>query len=87
MVWPRAAWPGAETTERPRREAGKPELPEGALRVVTIPGTPVLPGNTQTIQVGFGEPLEPGEYTADLNGTLGDGIVDRGFHFTVAAPE
>ncbi len=87
-VWPAAAFPGAENTAaiEELEEAGA-TLPEPIVQAGPLPPTAVLPGTRRKIKLGFAEALEAGDYVLDLNGALGETVVDMAVPFSATGEE
>ncbi len=87
-IWQADAFPGVEaTTLVPGLGTPDAKLASGQLIANSLPGTPVLPGETHDIVFPFGPTvLKPGRYVLDLNGKLGDAVLDRSVEFVVGAP-
>lgn len=88
-IWQADAYPGVEATALiPGLGATDAKLARGQLIANSLPGTPVLPGETHDIAFPFGSTaLKPGRYVLDLNGKLGDAVLDRSVEFVVNAAE
>jgi P pilus assembly chaperone PapD len=84
-IWQADAFPGVEATGL-IAGLGTPEakLASGQLLANSLPGNPVLPGETHDIAFAFGgTALKPGRYVLDFNGKLGDAQLDRSVEFVV----
>lgn len=88
VLWRRAKFPGAGKTPE-IANLGRPEavLPDGAVAAGKMPTDPVLPNHARTLSYAYEAPLEPGEYTLDFKGTLGDEPFARSVELTAAAPK
>ncbi len=85
-IYPAVDYPGeAATTELPGVQNPDFVLPKGAIRMQLIPASPALPGNTRPVFITLIEALAPGKYVLDLNGRVGDTVLDRAFAFEIQA--
>jgi P pilus assembly chaperone PapD len=86
-IWQAEAFPGIDATALiPGLGTPDAKLARGQLVANSLPGTPVLPGETHDIAFNFGPMvLKPGRYVLDLNGKLGDAPLDRSVEFLVGA--
>jgi fimbrial chaperone protein len=87
MIWKAADFPGLEKTSLlANLNDAKPKLPSGMVAAGSLPGQPVLPGETRTYQVTLGSALGKGHYVAVLLGRLGDNALSRQIPFDIAGP-
>jgi P pilus assembly chaperone PapD len=86
-IWQADAFPGvATTTLVPALGTPEAKLAKGQVIANSLPGNPVLPGETHDIAFTYGgSPLKPGRYVLDFNGKLGDAQLDRSVEFVVGA--
>lgn len=84
-IWQADAFPGVEATALiPGLGTPDAKLARGQLIANSLPGTPVLSGETHDIAFPFGPTvLKPGRYVLDFNGKLGDAVLDRSVEFVV----
>jgi hypothetical protein len=83
-IYPAAQFPGAEKTkELPGVQNPDFVKPEPMLWTQIMPSAPVLPGSARELPLLIAPKLMPGRYVLDLNGTIGDAVLDRAFEFEI----
>jgi P pilus assembly chaperone PapD len=84
-IWHAKSFPGAQATQLlTGLNDPSPKFPEGMVFAGVIAAPPVLPGRAHTVSIAYGgTKLPPGKYVLDLNGTVGDGVLDQPTEFVV----